>query len=295
MDFEQPAVDIYAPLRRTLRRKLDTFQPDAVISTYPIYPQLYHRVRRAGETHPLFTIITDSISINRTWVAGRSDVIFVTDPKSKQIIVDLGTPPSRVLVRGFAVSPTFVPLTAPGIRDRSTLDRILYLPSTSARHVRHTLLSLLDDAPSHTGLTIVLGRHAHRIGWDVESLVQTHRGSRLVEILGWCDNIPELMSQHDAIVTKAGGATIHESFAAAIPPIVNSIVPGQEEGNAELVLERGCGLVIDDARTTGRVLRRAVESGEWAGLCRNMREHHQPDGAIAIADQILARLSRPTP
>jgi processive 1,2-diacylglycerol beta-glucosyltransferase len=56
-----------------------------------------------------------------------------------------------------------------------------------------------------------------------------------VKVLGWTNQMPELMMSHHLVISKAGGATVQEAIAARCPMIVNQVIPGQEEGNAELI------------------------------------------------------------
>jgi 1,2-diacylglycerol 3-beta-galactosyltransferase len=60
-------------------------------------------------------------------------------------------------------------------------------------------------------------------------------------IFGFVNNIPELMSAADILVTKAGPGTICEAFIAGLPMILYDAVPGQEEGNVDYVVENGAG------------------------------------------------------
>jgi processive 1,2-diacylglycerol beta-glucosyltransferase len=40
---------------------------------------------------------------------------------------------------------------------------------------------------------------------------------------------------------EAGGATVQEALAARTPMIITQVIPGQEEGNAMLLVENGAG------------------------------------------------------
>jgi hypothetical protein len=66
---------------------------------------------------------------------------------------------------------------------------------------------------------------------------------------------PELLMSHHVVVSKAGGATTQEAIAARCPMIVNQVVPGQEEGNCELLLRHGAGAL---ATTPEAVIRRSA-------------------------------------
>ena len=62
-----------------------------------------------------------------------------------------------------------------------------------------------------------------------------------VDVFGWTPEMPRLMAESHLLISKAGGATVQESLAAKTPMIITQIVPGQEEGNARLILERKAG------------------------------------------------------
>ena len=60
------------PLRvqAALAKLIQEFRPDAVVSTYPLYPYSMTRIQEAsGEKIPVFIVVTDSIEINAAWLA----------------------------------------------------------------------------------------------------------------------------------------------------------------------------------------------------------------------------------
>ena len=50
---------------------------------------------------------------------------------------------------------------------------------------------------------------------------------------------------HHVVISKAGGATTQEAIAARCPMIVNQVVPGQEEGNYELLRRHHAGALAE--------------------------------------------------
>ena len=55
-----------------------------------------------------------------------------------------------------------------------------------------------------------------------------------------------MMRAADAIVCKAGGLTVTESLACGLPLMLTDVIPGQETGNAEYVVNGGAGEMIDE-------------------------------------------------
>ena len=53
----------------------------------------------------------------------------------------------------------------------------------------------------------------------------------------------KLLSSSHLIIGKAGGASVQEAMASACPMIIDSMIPGQEEGNAEMITKMGAGII----------------------------------------------------
>jgi len=63
-----------------------------------------------------------------------------------------------------------------------------------------------------------------------------------VAILGYVDNVPDLMDASDAIVSKPGGLTCAEVLAKGLPFVMTSPLPGQEEQNVHYMLSSGAAV-----------------------------------------------------
>src|SRR5699024_1867603 len=58
------------------------------------------------------------------------------------------------------------------------------------------------------------------------------------------NQVPELMSIADLVISKPGGMTTTESLASHLPMLIINPIPGQEEENAEFLEEHGVGIWI---------------------------------------------------
>lgn len=290
MDFDS-GPDTLAGLRNTIGKLLKQYQPRAVVCTYPLYPKLLQQLRAKGETvPPIGTVITDSISIHPTWLLAPSDAYFVADEDSRQSALKLGADPALVHVTGFPVSLDFMTPPAPE-ECASPHGKILYLPSTSVRHVEQTLKSLSPLVASGVRFTLPVGKHASRLYHVINRFIDALPGAD-IEIMGWTNRIPQLLQTHDFVICKAGGAILHEALAATCPAIIDYVVPGQEEGNAELLTKHECGVTTKTPAQTGEQARRLLANGraEAKRMKANMAAHSEPDAAIKIARQMLSML-----
>jgi processive 1,2-diacylglycerol beta-glucosyltransferase len=290
MNFDG-GIDTVAALRNTIEKLLAKHRPKAVVCTYPLYPKLFQQLRAKGrKVPPVFTVITDSISIHPMWLLAPSDVYFVADEDSKESAVKLGADPALVHASGFPVSLDFMEVPDPS-ECLSPKGKLLYLPSTSVGHVAQTLAALRPLVTSGVKLTLPVGKHAARLHQVVTRFIDSVPAGN-VDVLGWTNEMPRLLKTHDFVICKAGGAILHEALAATCPAIIDYVVPGQEEGNAELLTKHECGVTTKTPPDTGEQAARllANERAEAKRMKSNMRAHSEPAAAEKIAREILARV-----
>jgi UDP-N-acetylglucosamine:LPS N-acetylglucosamine transferase len=96
-------------------------------------------------------------------------------------------------------------------------------------------------------------------------------------VLGFVDDMPELMHAADIVLTKGGPTSIVEAISSGRPMIITQTLPGQEEGNAEYVERHGIG-------KDGRQIDQAIEA------IRRLAREPAERSAMAARARALARL-----
>jgi processive 1,2-diacylglycerol beta-glucosyltransferase len=93
-----------------------------------------------------------------------------------------------------------------------------------------------------------------------ERLTTAHPASNVTtRILGFVDNLHELMNASNLLVSKAGGLTSAEAMAMGIPMLVVDPIPGQESRNAEMIVEHRAGWKALDIANIGYKIKRIIE------------------------------------
>ncbi len=274
-------------LRRALGRILEEYRPDSVVSTYPLYAYLIQQLRQQGcgsASVPLMTMVTDSTAINSSWYRAGSDFFFLSDEETAEVLRDGGADPSTLQVMGFPVTPRMASLTPlpPLIHNGQ---RLLYLPSSRLAHTLKVIAEL-KKLPKTT-ITVVTGRlerlHHGIASSGVIDGTQTH-------LTGWTDKIPELLCTHHLYIGKAGGAIVHEAMAARCPILVSHVVPGQEEGNIELIERHDVGRLAAHYPATLAASVREVfahQGATWKRWKKNLERIACPKASRDIATFIL--------
>lgn len=290
-DMTDMSVDPPAGLgavERCLANTVEAFKPDAIVSTYMVYPYMLDRLFAIkGRRIPSLTVVTDSLVINKTWLCAQTDVWAVTDPWTKAAIVDRGLDERRVHVTGFAVSPRLVSMAgrAKPVWSPASPFRILYFPQGGRGAVTDMLACMLAAHPG-IHVTVVLGRNFRRY---YPRLINLMRNGR-VTLKGWTRKIPELMASHHLVVGKAGGAVSHECIAMERPMLVNFRTPGQEEGNIELLERLGGGRFTETPAELSRTLSHLLEhdGSAWKLMHDSLAAAPKSGGASLIAEWCLS-------
>ena len=278
-------------LRRRLAAVLAEKKPDAVVSVYPVYGWLLDRIYAAGTTPFAFhTVVTDSITVNAVWLRFRSDSWIVPNAATAEIVRRLGAPPERVQALGFPVPMKFadagIVRTPPGHGEPL---RIFYMVN-HGHAAAAALVRRLLDVPG-IRLTVAVGKD-EALGRDLDRVA--HDAGREIELHGWTPLIPELLMKNHVLIGKAGGAATQEAIAAKTPMIITKAVPGQEEGNARLIVGDRCGALCETSDAIVETITQLTADNaqlwhEWhSAICGISR----PNAARDIARFIL---SHPAP
>lgn len=284
----EPQIRSMRKMRNALADLLAKTNPDVVVSTYPVYSHFISELFRDRKRSFRFvTVVTDSISVCAAWFHVPSDIFVVADEPTASVLREAGVAPDRIKPLGFPVSPLFArgpesPL--PILPGSGVRPKVLYVINTGKSRAGHLLERLLQIPGLQ--LTITAGRNA-ALKARLTDRFRNHADR--VQVLGWTNQMPQLLMSHHLLIGKAGGATVQETIAAACPMIINQVIPGQEEGNARLIQMLGGGAVASHINEVPQLVHNALANGarQWLTWRANLQKASRPDSAARIADLIL--------
>jgi processive 1,2-diacylglycerol beta-glucosyltransferase len=285
--FVEANMVMLAKMKRAMSDVLVDLEPDAVVSTYPIYNYVIDSIYADGrpKSFSQITVITDSITVNSIWYRCVCDYFLVANEDTANVLRSAGVPEQQIRIFGFPVTYRFaeMPDSRYGNGEKKPR-RILYLINSGKKEAPALVRRLCKR--TDVQLTITVGRD-RTLRKEIESEIDAP--VHPVEILGWSNRMPELLMGHHVVITKAGGATVQEAIAARTPVIISQVVPGQEEGNARLIVENECGCLAPDPEAILEALDSAFDHGEkrlqtWVD---NIARLSKPDASLQIAHFLL--------
>ncbi len=273
----------FSRLKEDFAALLDRFQPDLVASSFPAYPYLLQQILGPDRLCKSVVVVTDSITVNKIWYRCVADYFLVPNEQSAAVLRAGGVAPQKIRIFGFPVSPKFADST----QDRqlpsgNSKRRVLYMIHAATRGAPELVQRLADLG---VDLTVTIGR-ADRL----RPAIETAAADRNVNVLGWTTELPCILQASHLLIGKAGGATVQETIAAGCPMIINHVVAGQEEGNAQLIVETNSGVIAHSPAQVAAQVQRAFADGakQWHEWAANISRLSKPRASLDIAEFLMS-------
>jgi 1,2-diacylglycerol 3-beta-galactosyltransferase len=279
--------------RERLKRLFLDYKPDVIVSVHPLLNHAALRARADAELMdvPVITVITDLGKVHEGWLVPEVDAVVVPAREVYQRAKERGIPTERIYQLGHPVHPKFedVSETKAEIRKQlgwpleTTIALLMAGGEGGGKLLPTTLALAKSKLPLH--LVVVTGRNT-ALRTKLNELAPSLPTP--MTVLGYCNNVPELMRASDLLVTKAGPGAIAEASVAEVPVVVYDFIPGQERGNLEYVRTNGIGVVALTSADVVRSVRRIVSN---VGRLQTMRTHQNTVAPRGSARRIAALIS----
>ncbi|MFA6217257.1 MAG: glycosyltransferase [Candidatus Omnitrophota bacterium] len=211
------------------RKFLVERNPDIIISTHffpaDIAAGLKGQKRIASR---LVTIITD-FGVHPLWINRGCDDYVVACEATKKEVLAFGITEDKIKIFGIPVRESF----GRSFKRSNPLFSVLLFTGSFGFSFIEEIVALLADK-AH--LWVVCGNNAalyNRL---------KKKARKGIELFGYTEDIPRIMSEVDVVITKPGGLSISEALAINLPIVFTRGIFGQESANARILIGYGCAV-----------------------------------------------------
>jgi processive 1,2-diacylglycerol beta-glucosyltransferase len=274
--------------------RLLTSEPwDLVVNTFFLSGEIVASLRRQGRLRTPQVMVTTDFEVHRNWVTQPCDHYFTATEEAAQYLRCFGVPAGDVRVTGVPIHAAFSePKDQAVCRQRHGLSLgrpvlLLLVGGGPLARGEAVLRALLDVAPP-ADIVAVTGRNTElRERLSAVPVPARHRA----RVLGFTDQMDELLAAADLVVTKPGGLTASEALARGTGIVIINPIPGQEERNSDYLLENGAAVKGNHLPTLAHKLNALLrDPARLAALRANARRLGRPRAALDVAEQALALL-----
>ena len=287
----------YVSAQRNVRRTLEEFRPDVVVSVHPLANRFIGHARRTFNMKFRFmTVVTDLVSLHAAWGDRDADLCVSPTHEGSALLIKQGMPADKVVYAGFPVHPKFTActLTTSQARTLIAIDQTRFTVLLTAGGVGsgrlHDLVMGIHQRYPEAQLLVVTGRNT-----NLRSELQRAQLPSHVHVYGFVDNMEQLMAASDIVVTKAGPGTLMEALVMQRPVIITEAVGMQERGNIQFVVERGLGAYAHQVDRIVTAVGELMDPVRHAATMARLVDAVPRDGAFRIAELILQQLDLEVP
>lgn len=272
---------------RKLESEIKRLAPDAIVCTHFLPAELLsRRIAQGRETPPVWVHVTD-FDIHGLWLQSHMSGYFVASDEVAARLAARGIGRSHIHVTGIAIMPQFsrsptrqVAAAELGIDPAKTT--LLMMSGGAGVGGIESLVESAAALPRDLQIVALAGRNEEMLG-RLREIAARYPG-RVVP-LSFTRTIERAMAAADIAITKPGGLTTSECLAMELPMIVVSPIPGQEERNADFLLESGCAVKAVDSAAFAYKLQALVDAPDRLTRMRaSQRVVAKPHAARSILD-----------
>jgi processive 1,2-diacylglycerol beta-glucosyltransferase len=234
------------PMIRMLKR----VQPDLCIATHFLPAEILAWLIAKKKLRARNAIVVTDYDVHAMWLCRTVDRYYVALQESAEYLAGIGVPREKLRVTGIPIDPRFEASLDPSqVRRKLALapDAQVLLISAGGYGIGPVDQLVCDLLALNRPLQIVaIAGKAEKLKRRLDELAKTAGklpgGHERLLAVGFTKEMDQYMAAADLLIGKAGGLTTSEALARTLPMVVIEPIPGQEERNADHLLEAGAAI-----------------------------------------------------
>ena len=271
---------------RSLRNKIRSFEPDAIISVFPV-TSLY-TLEEKGFKIPIYTVITDYYA-SGLWLYKGARRHYVANNRMVAWGVANGLTQNQFMLTGIPIHGKFYKeLNRQELYRKYDLDPAKRTVLVAAG--AHGVVSHVDDIAERLAsqpeiqVVVVCGNNTKLY----DQIVQLSKDYHNLKVLGYCTEMHELLEIADLMVTKPGGISLTEAAVKGVPVILYNPVYGQELENAKYFSDKNAAVIVSsESELIYHVLIILNEEGLLDEMKNNIKQLSREYSAKTIVEDVL--------
>jgi len=284
---------------RPLIRLLKRMQPDLCVATHFLAGEIIAWLIAKEKLAARNAIVVTDYDVHAMWLVKTVDRYFVALEESAEYLARIGVAREKIRITGIPVDPLFAsPLDRAEARRALQLDPAATILLLSAGgYGIGPVEQLVKDlvALQKPWQIVAIAGKAAKVCKRLEEIARgagklASGAARLVAV-GFTKEMDKYMAAADLLVGKAGGLTTSEALARSLPMALIEPIPGQEERNADHLLEAGAAMRCNNLPAAAWKIARLLDNPERLARMREAAQRMgKPDAAAEIAEDALRLL-----
>lgn len=277
-------------LENRLLKFIKESNPDIIIGTHPFSVGIIGKLKENNIIDiPFISIVTD-FKAHYAYIDNNVDAYITASEYTKSTLMERDVPEDKVFPFGIPVKKEFY-ITPKEIKTENKFSILMMSGSMGLKGIGAVLKELTNNK-NRLKVTVVCGNNKE-LYEDLNDKYMPYYGKGELNILGFTNEVPKLMSEADIIISKPGGLTVSEALICKLPLIIPFAIPGQEEENSEFLVNAGAAISMDNIEDLNEIIYKLIECPEILARMKNNIEKisgtNSIEEIIDLADKIIEK------
>jgi processive 1,2-diacylglycerol beta-glucosyltransferase len=283
------------PMIRLLKR----IQPDLCVATHFLPAEIIAWLIAKKKLRARNAIVVTDYDVHAMWLCRTVDRYYVAINEAAEYLARIGVPREKLCVTGIPIDPLFAtPVNQSDARKHLKLDlsapTILISAGGYGVGLVEQLVKDLLALQRPLQIAAIAGKSEKtrkRLEEIAKAAGNLPSGAPRLSPVGFTTEMDMYMAAADLMVGKAGGLTTSEALSRALPMALIEPIPGQEERNADHLLEAGAAIRCNNLPAAAwKIATLLDDSARLARMRESAKNLGRPSAAAAIAEDALRLL-----
>jgi processive 1,2-diacylglycerol beta-glucosyltransferase len=273
-----------------LKKLFERLKPDVVVCTQAFPCGMVAGFKKAYRVNlPLIAVLTDYVP-HSYWIYDAVDYYITPSEDVSLRLIKKGVPAQKVKSLGIPFDPKFNVLV-----------------DTNSIYLKHKLSPgiptiLIMGGGQGLGPIKTIVKSLEKVNKDIQEIIVTGTNKKLynslkrkikkykkkITVFGYTQNINELMSIADIVVSKPGGVTTSEVLSLGKPMIIVKPLPGQEANNTAYLTQKEAALKVEEPDRINLVIEDLLKNpNKLKRISGSAKQISKPNASMDIARLLL--------
>ncbi len=279
---------------RPFVKLLNEYRPDLVVCTHFLPSEIISWLKAKQRLDTKQAIVVTDMDVHAMWLCRHFEHYFVALDETRMHLAKLGIPAEKISVTGIPIDPVFAEARdKTAMRRKLGLDpeRLTLLVSAGgfgAGPIEHLVASLLE-LQHRVQVVAICGKSAGLKAKLERTTAKASANANVrMHVVGYTTAMDEYMSAADLMIGKPGGLTTSEALAKGLVFVIVNPIPGQEERNADHLLEQGIAIRCNNLPVLAHKIDALLDDPDrFARMQARARAFARPHAARDVVARLL--------
>ncbi|MDP4146198.1 MAG: glycosyltransferase [Bacillota bacterium] len=267
-------------------------RPDIIIGTHAFAALIVSNLKGENKINvPFISVITD-FQAHYAYINNNVDAYIVGSRYTKQDMIRKGVAPSKIFTYGIPIRRDFFDTSFIDKNfDKKCFTILVMGGGLGAGRIDKVLKNIMSNK-HNLKIIVICGNNSALRRYLIRRYDNKNEG-KVIDILGYVNEISRVMTEADIIISKPGGLTVSEAVAKKLPMIIPFSIPGQEEENARFLTASGVAIELSNLSKLNSIVDELISSPQiLCSMRKNMEQlvlKNSSKDIVLLANELIGR------